>query len=57
MNSSEAVAAERPDTEEPSGPTCPVCGGPMIPTRSVLRCLRCCFVICEACESEAAGSG
>ncbi len=53
------VATERRhDTEEPCGPiTCPVCGGPTIPLRGVLRCLRCCYVICEACEPEAAGSG
>jgi hypothetical protein len=39
--------------DEPCGPpVCPVCGGPTVPLRSVLRCLRCAFVICQACDGD-----
>jgi hypothetical protein len=43
---------QRPiEHEEPEGPSaCPVCGGPTVPVRGMLRCLRCCFVLCEGCE-------
>jgi hypothetical protein len=41
--------------EEPAGPgTCPVCGGPTVPMRGMLRCTLCCFVLCEDCEGLAA---
>ena len=48
-----AVALQsQPNAEEPAGrPLCLVCGGPLMPLRGVLRCLRCCFVLCESCES------
>jgi hypothetical protein len=43
---------QRPrEHEEPAGPaSCPVCGGPTVPLRGMLRCLLCCFVLCEQCE-------
>jgi hypothetical protein len=36
---------------EPAGPaSCPICGSHLIPLRGMLRCVLCCFVLCEACE-------
>jgi hypothetical protein len=29
---------------------CPVCGGFLIPLRTVLRCQRCSFTMCDGCE-------
>jgi hypothetical protein len=44
-----------PDVEEPVGPACcPICGGRLMPTRGLLRCLLCCFIFCEACEGATA---
>lgn len=31
-------------------PSCPVCGGPLIPLRDFYRCSRCCHSFCESCE-------
>jgi hypothetical protein len=31
-------------------PSCPVCGGALVPLRGAFRCVRCSFTICEDCE-------
>jgi hypothetical protein len=50
-----SLAPQPKENEEPEGPSaCPVCGGPTVPLRGLLRCLRCCFVLCEGCEGVGA---
>jgi hypothetical protein len=29
---------------------CPVCGGPVVPQRNEMRCIRRAFVLCVACD-------
>jgi hypothetical protein len=31
-------------------PSCPMCGGVLVPTREAWRCSRCYFSLCEGCE-------
>jgi hypothetical protein len=34
-------------------PTCPACGGVLILLRGFYRCSRCCYSVCESCETGA----
>jgi hypothetical protein len=36
--------------EQASSESCPLCGGATVQLRGMQRCLRCSFVICDACE-------
>lgn len=29
---------------------CPLCGGPVVDVRSMRRCVRCSFTLCEGCD-------
>jgi hypothetical protein len=35
---------------------CPVCNGPVVDMRSMLRCLRCAFTTCVGCDAGGAES-
>ena len=37
--------------------TCPICGGGLIETRSLQRCVRCGFALCQGCEGGLAQDG
>ena len=51
---SERVGAEQTAdrAKEPCQPRCPVCSGPLIELRAMLRCARCYFSICEGCAGD-----
>jgi hypothetical protein len=36
-----------------SQPICPACGAPLILLRGFCRCIRCCYSVCDSCETEA----
>jgi hypothetical protein len=53
MDASETALPQQqpqPPEHQPEA-TCPACGGVTILLRETRRCLRCSFVICEACDA------
>jgi hypothetical protein len=42
---------DEPKILEAPKPLCPLCGGSLILLRGFCRCPRCCFSICESCDS------
>jgi hypothetical protein len=36
-----------------SQPICPACGAPLILLRDFYHCFRCCYSVCESCDTEA----
>ncbi len=49
-------SAEPPEkTAAPVRPSCPVCGGVLVPLRGAFRCSRCLLTLCVACEAAPAG--
>ena len=47
------TAAETQEVARP--PACPACGGVLTEARSLWRCPRCSYSLCEGCEGGEAG--
>lgn len=48
----QTATSETPELKHP--PACPVCGGILIESRSLWRCTRCSYSLCEGCEGGTA---
>lgn len=46
---SEQTQPVRTEEKRSQQPSCPLCGGFLLPLRGLVRCCRCQFTICEGC--------
>lgn len=50
METRDQVVATSEPQEPSQAPACPVCGGQLTEARSLWRCVRCSYTLCEGCE-------